>query len=201
MISARFRWTAFGLLAGCVLTTGAFLALRSFQVSAPPARQTLSPPAVLKHIQQLSQLASVKYAMQKVVGFEEKKVPLGTERILLFVQAEVIAGIELDKLAPGDLTLDRSGALSIKLPPPRILHFVIDDSQTKVWDRRITWWTPWVPYNADLERQARLAAKETIEKGALEMGILDDARSNAETVIRQLIGNLGVTGVTFANSR
>jgi len=58
-----------------------------------------------------------------------------------------------------------------------------------------------VPYNADLERQARLAARDTIEKGALEMGILDAARRNAETTIRQLVGNLGVTGVTFASSR
>jgi hypothetical protein len=194
----RLRWVLLGVTVGCALTTGAFLLLRGFQVPGiGGARQTLSPPAVLRQIQQLNQLVTVKYATQQAVGFEEKKVPLGSERMLLFVQAEVIAGIELDKLQPADLAVPRSGTLVIRLPEPRILHIVIDDEQTKVWDRRITWWTPWVPYNADLERQARLAARAAIEKAALEMDILETAQRNAETAIRQLAGNLGFHEVSF----
>lgn len=186
------------MLAGCFITTGAFVLLRSFQFPQSAARETLSPPAVLKQIQQLSQLVSVKYAVQQVVGFEEKKVPVGTEKILLFVQAEVLAGIELDKLSPADLSFTRPTGLSISLPPPRILHIVIDDQQTKVWDRRITWWTPWVPYNADLERQARLSARDAVQKAALDMGILDAARTNAQTAIRQFAQNFGILEVTFS---
>jgi hypothetical protein len=196
----RFRWAALGLIAGCLLTTGVFLLLRGFHFPLPSSGSTLSPSAVLRQIQQLNQLVSVKYAVQKVIGFEEQKVPLGTEKLLIFVQAEVLAGIELDKLAPGDLTLTHPGALSIALPPPRILHIVIDDNQTKVWDRSITWWTPWVPYNPDLERQARLAARNAIQQAALDMGILDAARGNAELAIRQLAGNLGIKEVVFSTA-
>ena len=69
---------------------------------------------------------------------------------------------------------------------------MIDDTQTRVWDREITWWTPWVPYNQDLERQARLKARETIEHAAIEGGILKQARQNAETAIRGLLETLGL---------
>lgn len=201
MPGTRIRWWLFGVLAGCLLTIAAFLLLRKVQFPGSPPLQTLSPPAVLKQIQQLNQLVSVKYTVQQAVGFEEKKPLLGTEKLLLFVQAEVMAGIELDKLSAADLTLAHSGALTISLPPPRILHIVIDDNQTKVWDRSITWWTPWVPFNPDLERQARLSARQAIQTAALNMGILPAARTNAEALIRQLAATLGLKEVSFPAAR
>jgi hypothetical protein len=82
------------------------------------------------------------------------------------------------------------------LPPPKIVHIVIDDKATKVWDRQITWWTPWVPFNPDLERQARLTAREAIEQGAIEMGILEQARRNADTGIRGLLETVGLKVLT-----
>ena len=103
-------------------------------------------------------------------------------------------------LKPGDVKTLPNNAIYLTLPAPKIVHIIIDDKQTKVWDRRITWWTPWVPYNPDLERQARLAAKDEIEKAALEMGILDQARRNAEVSIRSLLETLGVKTVTVVSS-
>jgi len=90
--------------------------------------------------------------------------------------------------------------VQVSLPQPKIVHIVIDDKQTKVWDRQITWWTPWVPFNPDLERQARLAAKDEIEKTAIEMGILDQARKNAEAGIRALLESFGVKTLTVGTS-
>jgi len=74
---------------------------------------------------------------------------------------------------------------------------VVDEKATKVWDRQITWWTPWVPYNQDLERQARIAALDSIKASALEMGILTDAEANARIAIRRLLEAAGIARVTF----
>jgi Protein of unknown function (DUF4230) len=142
----------------------------------------------------------VKYTIQRVVGLEEQKVPVGSEKLLLIVQAEVLAGIDLSALKPGDVKKLPDNAIHVTLPAPKIEHIVIDENQTKVWDRRITWWTPWVPFNPDLERQARLTARNEIEKAALEMGILDQARRNAEVSIRGLLETLGVKAVTVGSS-
>jgi len=187
----RLRWLA----AGFLLAAALFLGLRRLGVGGD-VRETLSPPGVVKEIQQLNSLVSVKYILQKAIGLEEKKVPFGSERILLIVQAEVLGGVELDKLAAYHVTTDGL-RFTIALPPPKILHIVIDDKETRVWDRSVTWWTPWVPANLDLERQARLAAKEAIEKSALDMGILEQAKKNAQMSIRGLLMGLGAKSVAF----
>ena len=51
--------------------------------------RVLDPPAVVKEIQRLSELVTVKYSIQKVVGLKEEKVPFGSEQVLLMVQADV----------------------------------------------------------------------------------------------------------------
>ena len=187
------------MVIGILLTAAiAYLSSRSIAREAPAAK-ILDAPAVVHEIQRLNDLVSVKYTVQKVVGLEEKKVPLGSEKILLFVQAEVLAGIDLSHLAPGDVRMLGSDQVQITLPPSKILNIVIDDKQTKVWDRQITWWTPWVPYNPDLERQARLSARDEIEKAALEMGILDHARRNAEESIRALLQIVGMKSVNIGS--
>jgi hypothetical protein len=197
-LQLRIRWAAYGIVAGVLLTAIAFLSSRNVTRDASPAR-TLDPATVVHEIQRLNELVSVKYTVQKVVGMEEQKVPFGSEKLLLFVQAEVLAGIDLSTLAASDVKLLPATKMQVVLPLPKIVQIVIDDKQTKVWDRRITWWTPWVPFNPDLERQARLAARDAIEKAAIEMGILAQARRNAETAIRSLLNTFGVKSVTVSS--
>jgi hypothetical protein len=199
VMQLRIKWLTYGIVAGVLLATIAFLASRNLIRAASPAR-TLDASAVVHEIQSLNELVSVKYTVQKVVGLEEKKVPLGSEKVLLFVQAEVLAGIDLSAITARDVKLLSDRRVQIALPQPKIVHIVIDDKATKVWDRQITWWTPWVPFNPDLERQARLAAREAIEQGAIEMGILDQARRNAETGIRSLLETVGVKVATVGGT-
>jgi hypothetical protein len=193
------RWVASGIVAGVLLAALLFYTSRIFTRETSSVR-TLDPSAVVHEIQSLNELVSVKYTIQKVVGLEEKKFLLGSEKLLLFVQAEVLAGIDLSKLPPGDVKMLPGEKVQVTLPPPKIVHIVIDDKQTKVWDRQITWWTPWVPFNPDLERQARLAAKDEIERTAIEMGILEQARKNAEAGIRTLLESFGVKSLTVGST-
>ncbi len=152
---------------------------------------------MVREIQSLSELVSVKYTVQKVVGLEEKKSPVGSEKLLLIVQAEVLAGVDLSALTPTGIKILPGGNIKLALPPAQIFHIVTNDKETKVWDRQITWWTPWVSPNPDLERQARLAATTSIKQAALDMGILDQAQRNAENVIRNLLQTLGAKSVAI----
>src|SRR5580692_7204736 len=190
------RSIAFGVVLGVLLAVIVFFIARRITSPTSPAT-TLDPVSVVHQIQRLNELVSVKYTVQKAVGLEEQKVPFGSEKLLLFVQAQVLAGIDLSRVAAGDVRLLPAKRMQVVLPPAKIIHIVIDDKQTKVWDRRITWWTPWVPFNPDLERQARLAAENAIQEAAVQMGILDQARRNAEVSIRGLLEALGVKSVTF----
>ncbi len=71
----------------------------------------------------------------------------------------------------------------IHLPRSKILASYIDEKQTKVWDRHMTWWTPWIPPDPDLEHKARLRAIDDIQSAAISMGILNEAQKNAENAI------------------
>ena len=76
---------------------------------APSALQ-LEPPAILTQVRQLNQLASVKYTVQKVVAIREQKQPVGSESILLILQASVEAGVDLAALRPEDVSVDPMAA-------------------------------------------------------------------------------------------
>jgi len=155
----------------------------------------IDPPSVLAQVQRLNYLATVKYTIQKVIGLTEQKKPVGSESILLIVQASVQAGIDLASMGPDDVKVRPDGTVVVRLPAAKILNAFIDEKETKVWDRYKTWWTPWVAYSLDLEQRARLAGVEAASQAALDMGILHQAELNAETSIRSLLGLAGVKAV------
>ncbi|HVM59418.1 MAG TPA: DUF4230 domain-containing protein [Verrucomicrobiae bacterium] len=160
-------------------------------------RRLADPPAIVREIQDLSELVTVKYSIQKVIGLEENKVPFGSERILLLVQGQVLGGVDLAGLNVNDVEVSADGAVAVRLPPPKVMHVYLDEKQTRVWDRSKTWWAVWEPFDPELEQKARLAALEDIQVAAAQMGILRNAQTNAETAIRKLLRAGGVESVRF----
>ncbi len=159
-------------------------------------RPSFGAPDILVRVQQLNQLATVRYTIQKVVGLRDQAYPVGSDSILLIVQAHVDAGVDLAGMHPDDVAV-RSDAVVVRLPEPKILNLAIDEKDTKVWDRQKTWWTPWVPYSLDLEQRARLEGLASARQTALDMGILNQAERNAETSIHGLLGLAGIKVVRF----
>jgi hypothetical protein len=159
------------------------------------------PAGILKEVQPLRQLVTVRYSIQKVSGLTEEKVPVGSESILLIVQAQVLGGVDLSEMADKDIRVDHNHNVVIQLPAARILHVELDEKNTKVWDRSKTWWTPWVPFDIDLEKKARLAALDSVKQQALDMGILLEAQVNAQNLIRALLRPLGFDHVSFGQTQ
>jgi len=178
---------------------GACASLYFFGRRTAEVRRVVDAPSIVKQIQQISELSTVKYNVQKVVGLEEEKVPFGSEKILLLVQATVLGGIDLSGFSAKDCVIDGK-TVTIRLPPPQVLQVFIDDKNTQVWDRSKTWWTPWVPFSPDLERKARLAALEAVQVAALEMGILSNAQQNAEKTIGRFLQPTGIETVRFESA-
>jgi hypothetical protein len=159
------------------------------------------PDGILREVQPLRELVTVRYSIQKVSGLTEDKVPIGSESILLIVQAQVFAGVDLAQLADKDIHIGSGRQVEMKLPSARILHVDLDEKNTKVWDRSKTWWAPWVPYDIDLEKKARLAALDSVREEAVGMGILLEAQVNAQNLIRALLRPLGIEHVGFVQTQ
>ena len=154
------------------------------------SKRPFDAPSILTQVQQLNNLVTVRYSIQRVVGLTEPKVPFGSESILLMVQGEAQAGLDLSQLKAQDVEMLPDGTVAIALPPAKLTDAYLDEKQIKVWDRSVTWWTPWVPYDPDLEHKARLQALDEVRAAALQMGIVTQAQRNAEVSIRDLLGAL-----------
>jgi uncharacterized protein DUF4230 len=168
----------------------AFASLLVYTFVQNKAGQEIDPGAVVLQVQKLSQLVTVRYRIQRVVSMTEQKEPVGEDSILLMVEGEVQGGINLHNVTAADVTTDQ-GTQTLTVPAAVILGASLDEKKTKVWDRHITWWTPWVSYDPDLEHKARLKALEDIRQAALDMGILKQADTNTQAAIQDLFAALG----------
>ncbi len=67
------------------------------------AFRKLDAPSIVTQIKPLNQLTTVRYSIQRVVGVTEMKDPIGEESLLLMVQGEVLAGLDLNELTETDI--------------------------------------------------------------------------------------------------
>ena len=196
MLSAMAKLIAF-------LSTAAFICLLIaiivyLRVYNPDSgRHLLDTGAVVTEVRQLNELTTVKYSIEKVVGLKEEKSPVGEESILLLVRGQVRAGVDLGALRQADVVFVNRDSVRIHLDPAHIEDVYLDEKYTQVWDRHVTWWTPWVTPDINLEHNARLKAIADIKATALQMGILTDAQKNAETDIRKILQAFGLQRVSF----
>lgn len=169
----------------------AFVSLFFYTFFQARSAQNVTPDMVVLQVQKLSQLVTVHYKIQRVVGLTEIKEPVGEDSILLMVEGDVFAGINLHDIKPTDVMADDAGNLTLTLPAPAIVNTSLDEKKVKVWDRHVTWWTPWMAQDPDLEHKARLRAVDDIRQAALDMGILEQAKSNAQSAVHDLFAALG----------
>jgi len=153
--------------------------------------RSLNSATIITRVQSLKQLVTVRYSIERVVGLREPKVPLGEESILLMVEGEALAGVDLETMRARDIAHSGNRKFLITLPSARLFDVFLNEKETKVWDRQVTWWTPWVPPDPDLEHKARLQGLDDVRNAALKMGILDEAQKNAQTAIRDLLAGFG----------
>lgn len=190
-----------------IIAAAAFIALAVLLIvdfaylhfSSNAGIRSLNSESILTQVKQLKDLATVRYSLQRVVGLTEPRGAFGEESILLMVQGEIQAGVNLADLKPGDVTKSGNHVIAIRLPHAKLLNTYINEKQTKLWDRHITWWTPWIPPDPDLEHKARLQALEDLQTTALQMGILTEAQKNAENAICEFLKAFKIE-VVFSNT-
>jgi hypothetical protein len=157
-------------------------------------------PAVIASIHRLQRLETVNYSMDKIVegAKENTYLPdfLAGDRLLLVVHGQVIAGVDLGKLKPQDVTIDESAkvrTVHVKMPDPEIFVTTLDNAGTHVYSRATGLL---VPEDSNLESETREKAIEEVKQAALDGGILNKARDNARETLTTLLQGLGFQQIT-----
>ena len=184
-----------------VLGFGAALMLKTCAAltpSLPPASSAVTvvrpTPNVLTRIRDLKRLESVSFHMERVIDLTEKQARLfglveTEDALLLVAAADVRAGIDLERLEPGDIDVDpANGRATIQLPPAEIFGASLDNQRTYVHTRRTG---VLAQRQENLETRARQEAERTLADAAREAGILPRAEDNATRLIAELVRALG----------
>lgn len=154
----------------------------------------MSTTTVVKQVQTLSELVTVKYVMEKVVVLQDTKW-YGENRVLLLAHGVVKAGIDLKDISPGDVMISGK-KINIHLPPPQITDAYLDDKLTQVIDHTTGLLRT---YDKDLEQIARQNAVDDIQRAARNSGILKDADERAKLELALFLHQAGFEQVEFDN--
>lgn len=158
-------------------------------VSGPKVYNTAT---VLRQVQTLSQLVTVKYVMEKVVVLEDVKW-FGENRVLLIAHGIVKAGVDLSELRAEDLEVS-GNKITIRLPPAQVTDAYLDDQQTRVVERTTGLLRM---FDKDLEQSARQNAVSDIRRAARTAGILKDADERAQAQLKSLFLQMGFEQIEF----
>lgn len=160
--------------------------------------RTTTSPVVVEGIQELDQLATVRWMESVVVtketGDSSLERFLTGEKIVLVATGEVEAGVDLASLGQDEVEVDGE-KVTIRLPEPEILSSSLDEEKTAVYDRDqgILKLRP----DDELVGEARREAEAEITATAEENGILGYADTSAEDSIRAFVTTLGFEEVEF----
>lgn len=166
------------------------------QILNPTPTIIPDPVTIIHEVRSLARLETIQYSVEKVITAESGQNQfafLFGDRLLFIAHGYVIAGVDLGKLTSDDLTL-KGQVLYVRLPQPEIFVATLDNEKSYVYDRETGLLTKG---NVDLETEARKVAENEIYKAALDDGILEQARVNAENYLVRLFRTLGYNEVVF----
>ena len=155
-------------------------------------------PTVVRQIQQLQRLETVRYTMDKIISGERDNAYLPkflvSDRLLLVVHGEVIGGVDLTKLQPSDVSV-RGRVATVHLPSPEILVTRVDNGKTRVYSRDTGLFSSPDP---NLESEVRQEAERQLQQAAQQDGILKAAQDNARSALATILKGLGFERVDFS---
>ena len=197
LISGRDKPTALLLVAVAGLALllvflGGLVGVLGFAwLRAPGAGPTLANTAtVVREVQGMNQLVTVKYVLEKVVILEDVKW-YGGNRLLLVAHGVAKAGVDLAKIGPKDV--DVSGdRVRLRIPKAQLFDVYLDDRRTQVVEGTTGLLRE---FDKDLEQDARRTSVDQLRVAAREAGILRDAEERARGQLTELFRRAGFTTV------
>src|SRR5215468_8371883 len=145
---------ALALIFGLGLLVGIVLPRMAGFGSAP---RTYNTAVLLRQVQTLSQLVTVKYVLEKVVILEDppqnpvRRLLPDETRVILVAHGIVKAGVDLSRMKPEDLRVSGK-RITLQLPPAQITDAYLDETRTQIIEHNTSFMRE---FNKDLEQNAR----------------------------------------------
>jgi hypothetical protein len=194
------RLANFALLLAVVFVLGLVLGIgfpRWAKSGSTP--KVYNTATILKQVQGLSELVTVKYVMEKIEVLTDPPqnpfraaLPDDTH-VTLIAHGIVKAGVDLTRIKPANVRVSGK-KIVLTLPMAQITDAYLDDKLTQVVERNTGFLRA---FNKDLEQTARQNAVDDIRRSARGNGILKDAEERARVQLTHLCKQLGFEEVEF----
>ena len=158
--------------------------------------RTPSGPVVLEQVQRLQRLETCRYNGQVIVRGETKgllPVWLAGDRLLFVGRGEAVAGIDLARLRPEDVSV-QGDRITLRLPASEILHVRLDNKSSEVHERSSGLFSG---ADEQLETRVRISAEDQLRQAALDSKILATAQTNAQQTLTSLLRQMGFCEIRF----
>jgi len=203
IVSSAMIWLVYDSFQRAVTPVQSMTGELATQVSSllnPTPTIIPNPITIIRDVRSLARLETIQYTVEKVITAEQGQGTLGVlfgDKLIFVAHGQVIAGVDLSKLSADDIEI-KDGILFLNLPNPEIFVATLDNEKSYVYDRQTGLLTKG---DINLESSARRLAEDEIEKAAVEDGILDLARQNAENYLTRLLSDLGYPEVIIISDK
>lgn len=198
---------AAGVVFGCLVTL--FVAARQSRkpaAAAPKVSTTLVTPTVLVNeiraaaLVSLGQIGTVTIKKERDKTSEADSMLAGLrnrmlgEELVMDVGVRIVAGVNLKHLGEDDVRID-GNRVSITLPPTKVLMVYVDESLTRVVERKKGWLSS---HDISLMDAARREAMDAMVTAAIDKGLFQRAGQQAAATVAALARGLGVENISVS---
>ena len=123
---------------------------------------------------------------------------IGRQKVLIIVHGTVIAGIDLSKLRPEDVTVSPDGKqVKVKLPEVEILSRYLDEGATQLYDHQTGLFTQ---PDSSLVIEAQQMGMSRVMQAACEGGIMKRATDDGQKALSEFLRAVGFEVIEFENT-
>ena len=146
---------------------------------------------IVNEIRQISKLVTACWYEDVVMSDSKPSRYFGTDDLCIIVKGNLRAGYDFSKFSADDISVS-GDTLRVRLPEAQILDVIVNPSGTEIYDESGSW-------SHDEIRALTNKAGARLINDASNAGILQKARSSAETQLEELFRSFGFPGVVFEN--
>lgn len=139
---------------------------------------------VLQEVTELGKLELVKYRFKDIVEHQLVREWLPNPKAVLIVEGEAVGCLDLTKITADDITT-QGDSLVVHLPEPEICSYKIDHRRSRVFNTEYAFFE-----EAQLVSEAYRRAESQIRQSAVNSGMLDQTRQNADKILKPLLERL-----------
>jgi hypothetical protein len=166
-----------------------------------PKEKTIDLSTLVTQVRELNRLETAAMHVLHIGRITQSYsiVPnaIAGDEITFLAEGDVIAGIDLARLQPGDVWRSPDGTINLRLPPAQILMTRVDNEKSRVLNRKTG---ALRRADVDLETRARQNAEVNIRTKALREGVLVTAAASGEKKMAEFLHTVGFEKVRIVRT-